>query len=138
MSAVRRGRNRNRRANPELHGGLLVRDILDGQILSMDRRRIGRVADVEAEIGEDGRLRLTNLVIGPEALAGRISHRLQRLFHRALKGRFEQRVPVSEIEELGPTVRLRKLAERYDLDSGDDWVALHILRFIPGNGREHE
>lgn len=115
-------------------GALLVRDILDNQIRSRERRRLGRVGDVELAFDDDGGVRLASIVLGPEALAGRISARLRRALRRLLGGRFERRVSVDEIDELGPTVRLRGRASAYDLDSGDRWVARNILRFIPGNG----
>ncbi len=116
-------------------GALVMRDILDAQLESADGRRMGRVGDVEAEWREDGSLHLVNLVVGPAVLAGRISGRLRGPVGRLLSGRMEHRIPVAEIEELGPTVRLRRPARDYSIGGAEEWVAKHILRFIPGNGR---
>jgi hypothetical protein len=121
-------------AQGDARGAFLVRDMLDDAIRSRDRRRLGRVTELELELGPDNSLRVTYVLLGVEAHVGRIAHPLRRFLARFLKGRFEKRVPVSEIEEIGPTVRLRGMATDYDLDSGDRWVARKLLRFIPGNG----
>ena len=64
---------------------------------------------------------------------GRVGSRLRPLAHLLLRGRFEHRIPMAEIEDVGPTVRLRGTAEEYGLDQSDRWLAEHILRFIPGS-----
>lgn len=116
-------------------GALLMRDVMDGQLESSDRRRIGRVGDLEAELAADGRLRITAILVGPQVLLGRLSYRLRGPAGRLLRGRFLQRVPIDDVEEVGPTVRLRRSAEEYPTARGDTWVAERILRFIPGSGR---
>ncbi len=116
-------------------GALLMRDVMDGQLESSDRRRIGRVGDLEAELAADGRLRITAILVGPQVLLGRLSYRLRGPADRLLRGRFLQRVPIDDVEEVGPTVRLRRSAEEYPTARGDTWVAERILRFIPGSGR---
>ena len=50
-----------------------IRDIIDSQLETREKRRIGRVSDIEAIWQEDGKLVLSSLVIGPQALAGRIA-----------------------------------------------------------------
>jgi sporulation protein YlmC with PRC-barrel domain len=112
---------------------LAMGDIMDMQLETSDGRHVGRVADIEAELREDGTLALTHLVVGPEALSGRVASRLRPLAHRLLRGRFDHRIPLAEIQEVGPTVRLRGTAEEYGLDRSDRWLAEHILRFIPGS-----
>ena len=112
---------------------LAMADIMDMQLETSDGCHVGRVADIEAELRDDGALVLTHLVVGPEALSGRVGSRLRPLAHLLLRGRFEHRIPVAEIEDVGPTVRLRGTAEEYGLDRSDRWLAEHILRFIPGS-----
>lgn len=119
----------------ESRGALLVRDILDAQLETRDHRKVGRVADVRAEWARDGTLHAVELEIGPEALAGRISPRLRRIVGAFLRDRFEHDIPVGEIAEVGPTVRLKGLASEYEVGRAEEWVARHVLRFIPGNGR---
>ena len=112
---------------------LAMGDIMDMQLETSDGRHVGRVADIEAELCADGTLVLTHLVVGPEALGGRVASRLRPLAHLLLCGRCDHRIPVAEIEDVGPTVRLRGTAEEYGLDRSDRWLAEHILRFIPGS-----
>lgn len=113
-------------------------DIMDQQLESADGRLIGRVADIEMEWREDGSLVFTHLLLGPEALAGRVAEHMRPLAHRLLGGRFERRIPLSEIEDLGTTIRLRGTAaqyrEQYGVGRSERWLASHILRFIPGSG----
>src|SRR5829696_9045 len=116
-------------------GALLVRDVMDSQLESSDGRRIGRVGDLEAELSPDGRLRVTAVLVGPQVLLGRLSFRLREPADRLLRGRFLQRVAIEEVEETGPTVRLRGRADDYTTDRGDRWVAERVLRYIPGHGR---
>ena len=109
-----------------------IRDILDSQLLTSDGRRIGRVADIEAEARADGSLVLTYLVIGPQALAGRINTHLRDLFRFIFRDRFDHRIPLSEVTKFGPTLHLRGKAKDYAIGQSDRWLAEHILRWIPG------
>jgi hypothetical protein len=123
---------------PGLHEQRLLsmRDIVDGQLETVDDRRVGRVADLFAEWRPDGTLVVTDIVVGPEALARRVADLLGALAARLLRGRHEHRIPVSEVEEVGPTVRLRGKRSDYPLTGADDWIVEHIIRFIPGGGAE--
>lgn len=115
---------------------LVMRDIVDAQLVTLDGRRVGRAADLEAELGADGRLILRRIVLGPEAHAGRISAVLGGWLHRLLGGRFEHEIDLSELEEVGPVLHLRRRASEYDLGGTDEWIMDHLLRWIPGNGRQ--
>jgi hypothetical protein len=113
-------------------------DIMDQQLESADGRMIGRVADIEVEWRKDGSLVLTHLLLGPEALVGRVAEYMRPLAHRLLSGRFERRIPFSEVEDLATTIRLRGTAEmyreQYGIGCSERWLASHVLRFIPGSG----
>ena len=112
-----------------------IRDILDSQLLTSDGKRIGRVADITAEEHTDGSMKLTHLVVGPQALAGRINTHVEALFHFFLRDRFEHSIPISEVTRFGPTLILRGKAEDYPVGQSERWIAKHILRWIPGNGQ---
>ena len=114
---------------------LVMRDIMDSQLEAADKRHIGRVADIEAEWHDDGKLVLTNIVTGPEALTGRVASRLRPIARFLLRGHFEHRIPLSDVKDFGPTLHLRKKAQDYSVGQSDQWIADHILRWIPGNGR---
>ncbi len=112
-----------------------IRDILDSQLLTKDGKRIGRVADIAAEQYPDGSLRLTHLLLGPQALAGRINRHVQACFQFFLRDRFEHSIPISEVTRFGPTLILQGKAEDYRVGQSERWIAQHILRWIPGNGQ---
>ena len=112
-----------------------IRDILDSQLLTSDGKRIGRVADISAKEHPDGSLKLADLLLGPQALAGRVNSHLGALFHFFLRDRFEHSIPISEVTRFGPTLILRGKAEDYAAGQSERWIAKHILRWIPGNGQ---
>ena len=114
---------------------LLMREIMDGQLVTRDGRSLGRVDDVAAEWADDGRLRLVELRTGPQALAGRVASPLRGLSRRLFRNRFEQAIPIDEVLELGPDIKLRQAAGAYRTGGSDEWIASRILRFIPGSGR---
>ena len=121
---------------PEVHDDqtFSIADIIDNQLETSDGIEIGRVADIEAEWRDDGQLVLTNLVTGPQALAGRVSSRLQPIFRFFLRDRFEHRIPLKEVESFGPTLHLGGKAADYPVGQSERWIAEHILRWIPGSG----
>lgn len=111
-----------------------IRDIIDSQLETRDKRRIGRVSDIEAVWQENGTLFLSSLVIGPQALAGRIAAPLRSAVRFVLRDRFDHHIPLSDVEDFGPTLRLRGSAADYPVGLSDTWIADHILRWIPGSG----
>jgi hypothetical protein len=111
-----------------------IADILDSQLEANDKKNIGRVADIEVVWREDGALVLTELTTGPQALAGRVARPLRALFQLLFRNRFENSIPLSEVEEFGPTLHLHKKAADYPVGQSDRWLADHILRWIPGSG----
>jgi hypothetical protein len=111
-----------------------MRDIVDGQLRTREGRRIGRVAEIEAEWTPRG-LILRRLILGPEAHASRVWGRLADGLHRLLGGRYEHSIDVSEIEEIGPNVMLKQTADAYDVGDTDAWIRDHIFRFIPGSDK---
>ena len=121
---------------PEVRGDrtFSIADIIDNQLETSDGIEIGRVADIEAEWRDDGQLVLTNLVTGPQALAGRVSSRLRPISRFFLRNRFEYHIPLKEVERFGPTLHLRNKAADYPVGQSERWIAEHILRWIPGSG----
>jgi hypothetical protein len=110
-----------------------MRDIADGQLVSADGKRLGRVADVAGVIRADGTLVLSALALGPVALARRISSAADGVARSLGAVRLERVVPLEEVAEFGAALRLRSKAATYDLADGDEW-ARSVLRFIPGSG----
>ena len=114
---------------------LVMHNIMDNQLETRDKRKIGRVADIEAELSSDGTFVLTKLVTGPQALAVRVSSHLRPLARFLFRDHFEHNIPLAEVTEIGPTLYLRGMPGDYAVGQSDRWIADHILRWIPGNGR---
>ena len=120
---------------PDLQDEILsIRDIIDSQLETSDNVEIGRVADIETEWSADGKLVLTSLITGPQALARRTAAPLEALIRFFLRDRFEQRININDVEHFGPTLRLRGKAADYQTGQSEKWIADHILRWIPGSG----
>lgn len=113
---------------------LFIRDMLDSQLESADHLALSRVADIEMELQEDGRLVLTALLTGPQALAGRLAGSLRRACTFVLRNRFEVRLPLDEVVSFGATIHLRRKAEEYQVGRSERWIARHLLHWIPGGG----
>jgi sporulation protein YlmC with PRC-barrel domain len=111
---------------------LFMRDVVDGQLRTREGRRIGRVAEIEVEWTARG-LFLRSMVLGPEAHASRVWGRFGDWLSRFFKGRYEHRIPIDEVEEIGPNVMLKELADAYDVGDADGWIRDHLFRFIPGS-----
>lgn len=117
---------------------LVMRSIIDNQLETTDHKRIGRVGDIEAAWGEDGQLVLTHLLTGPQVLAGRLHPGLRKLARFFLRDRFEQRLEISEVEKIGPTIRLRRNSAEYPIGRSEKWITDHIIGWIPGSGRKSQ
>ena len=111
-----------------------IRDIIDSQLETSDKHSIGRVSDIEGEWQDDGTLVITHLIVGPQALAGRVAEPLRGFVRFFLRDRFDNRIPLSDVENFGPTLQLRKEASDYRVGQTDAWIANYILRWIPGSG----
>src|SRR5918912_1753523 len=85
---------------------LLMRDIVDNQLVDCEGERITKVAGVEVELREDARPVVRALLVGPEPMARRIGPRLGRLVQRITGGRREVRIPWERVEEAGPDIKL--------------------------------
>ncbi|GCE47037.1 hypothetical protein EI42_00562 [Thermosporothrix hazakensis] len=115
---------------------LAIRDIIDSQLVTEDGLRIGRVASIECLLGDDTSPVLLHLLVGPEALASRISPRLRKWLHFFLHGRFEYKIPLSEVKRFGPTLLLHGPASHYGPGRSEQWIARTLFRWIPGSGYE--
>jgi sporulation protein YlmC with PRC-barrel domain len=113
----------------------LVYRVLDDQLVDVDGRRCGRVDDIEL-IGAPGRpLELSGLLTGRGAYAPRLPRRLRglarRIFGDDFRGATVHRVPWSDVEDVGATVRLLGRAEDLGL-ARDDRALQRPFERMPG------
>ncbi len=109
-------------------------DFLDSQLESADHIEIGRVAGIEAEWREDGKLVLVALLTGPQALAGRVARPLYTFFRWIFHDHFDHAIPISELAKVELVLHLRNNAVNYPTGNIERWLTDYILRWIPGSG----
>ncbi len=113
---------------------LLMRDVVDCQLLDPDGERVTKVAGVEAKFREDGRPVVLALLVGPEPLARRIGPRIGRLVGRVTGGGREVRIPWEHVLDAGPDVHLDVPGSATGATRAEDWVRDRIIGRIPGSG----
>jgi hypothetical protein len=116
----------------------LVHDVLDAQLLDERDERIGRVDDLVLEWRDDGRIRLTDILIGGPARAQRLGA-WARAISRVLNHgrRIEQRVskvPFGGVRRIADTVCLDIDGEKLPSSHVETWLRDHIVCHIPGSG----
>ncbi len=119
--------------------------LLDNQVVDRHRLPIGRVDDLEVEVG-DGRPRVTEIVIGAEALGDRVGGFLGRWMAAAsarLRAPAEEpgppRIEIGAVEEIEPLIELK--VEKDDLPEVaglERWLAAHFVGRLPGSGDASE
>ncbi len=112
---------------------VLMRDVVDNQLLDSDGERVTKVAGVDAELLEGERPMVRALLVGPEPLARRIGPRIGRLVERITHGRREVRIPWEHVWEVGPDVKLNIPADATGATHVEDWVREKIIGRIPGS-----
>jgi sporulation protein YlmC with PRC-barrel domain len=101
----------------------LALGVLDHQLLDSEKRRCGKVDDLELEGLGEGKPQVAAILAGAPAWRGR--GRLGRVLAGLAGGR-TVRIPWEEVTEIGSAVHLRKTAAELQLGRGDDrarpWV----------------
>ena len=126
---------------PTLDAGVAL---LDRQLVDKDGYLAGKVDDLEFDDpGEPSRRpRLTAILAGPGALAGRLGGPAGRWLAavsvrlRAPGQQGPARVPWRDVDEVGSAVKLRVGRDQLGTDAGEDWVREHLIGRIPGAGDE--
>lgn len=115
--------------------------LLDAQVVDAERLPIGRVDDLELEVGE-GEHRVTALLTGAQALGERLDGRLGNAIASAaarLRGPGGSpeatRIDIRLVDELEPMVRLSvRFADLRDVADLERWLARHLIAPLPGTG----
>lgn len=110
----------------------IVRKVLDHEVVDVNDVPCGVVDDVELEGGPGGELKVTALLVGVGAWAGR----LPWVFGAAAKKVFggqRTRVPWGEVWIVGERIKLKSPASEVNL-GGADRRASGIVEKLPGSG----
>jgi hypothetical protein len=118
--------------------------LLDRQLVDPKRRLAGKVDDLELELGDDGKLRVTAILTGPGVLARRLGGMtFGRWRERALTVLAEgdpptTRIPIARVAKIGNHVDLLDDREGLATFATERWVQDHIIGHIPGSGHAPE
>lgn len=117
-------------------------DLLDRQVLDREGRPVGKVDDIELAL-ESGRMRVTALLLGPQALGGRLGGRLGRWI-AAMAQRIGDhdgpiRLPIEDVGAFDVSIELKVPAEEIGrVGDLEDWLRDHFISRIPGARRAAE
>jgi len=113
-------------------------DLLDRQILDRDGYLVGKVDDVELTRDADGRLHVTVLLVGPQALGQRMGGRLGAWISGAA-GRLHPdehpdpiRIPYALVESRTSALQLSVTHDRLPEPTLEAWLREHVISRIPG------
>lgn len=114
--------------------------LLDRQVVDRDGEPVVKVDDVEFTLGNDGELRLTALLAGPEALGRRLGGRLglwvAAAGRRLRRGLAEPpRIPIEDVAEIADPIRLHLHRDDLSFPHSEAWVRERVVDRLPGRGR---
>ncbi|SFW85922.1 PRC-barrel domain-containing protein [Amycolatopsis australiensis] len=110
--------------------------LLDRQILGEDGTVVGKVDDLD--LRPDGDTFVVDaLLVGPEALAGRLGGPVGKLLHRIGRG-FRtgppQRIPMTAIRRVEPAIVVTTAVAQATTSPSQEWLRRRIVDRIPGAG----
>ncbi|WP_406043887.1 hypothetical protein OG799_05925 [Micromonospora sp. NBC_00898] len=119
----------------------LAKQLLDRQIVDRDGRLVGRVDDIAFAVDDEGFPYVDSLLTGQGALGQRMGGRIGRILV-GIADRFVDdppvrpiRIPLTMIERVDSTVRLRAAAADLPPAPVEDWLRRHLIDRIPGANR---
>ena len=121
----------------------LGHDVLDAQLIDRQKRKIGRVDSLVLVLRDDGPPRVATILVGGPVRARRIG-RWMTLVSRALRavGRVRRegvtRIPFDAVRCIGDTIQVDVDGDTLEAKHVEDWLAEHVVRHIPGSGRDGE
>jgi hypothetical protein len=115
---------------------LLVRDVLDNQLIDATGKNAGKVDGITMELREGQPPRIAFLEVGPVTLARRLNHRLgdwvARIDAHLGSGRGAPiRIPVSRVVLDEPALRLDLAVINTPIMALEKWLRAKIVRHIP-------
>jgi hypothetical protein len=118
---------------------LLMRDVLDQQIMDRDRHLMNRVDGIALEVRPNEPPRVVYLELGLPTLAARWSERLgawaRRLARRWGGARPEPvRIPWSKVRQIDLDLHVDERAEESPALAVDRWLYARFISKIPGAG----
>jgi sporulation protein YlmC with PRC-barrel domain len=120
---------------------LLVRDVLDKQMLDRDGDKMGKVDGVVLQVSEEGPPRVVYLEAGAPTLARRLGPRIGRWVSRLARrwgGAHPEsyRIPWTRVREVTLDVRIDVKADETRVNVVEDWLRTHVVEHLPGGKKQ--
>ena len=115
---------------------LLVRDVLDNQLLDATGENAGKVDGIALELRDGQPPRVAFLEVGPVTLARRLNHRLGAWVaridaHLGIGRGTPIRIPVSRVTLDEPSLRVDLAVNKSPIMAFEKWLRATIVRRIP-------
>lgn len=120
---------------------LLVRDVLDKQLIDRNGVKIGRVDSLLFELRPGQAPRVAFIELGAVALSRRLgprAHKIAGYLAEKIAGkgrRRARRIAWTKVRAEGPTIEYTGDAQKTALLAWQKWLTSHVIRHIPGAGR---
>jgi sporulation protein YlmC with PRC-barrel domain len=118
---------------------LVVRDLLDKQVLDRRNRKIGKVDGLVMQLRKDAPPRLAILEIGAVTLARRLHSRLAE-WVEVIERRWGPgdgrpvRIPYSKVTDVGLDVEVDVDGDEIGAFRWENWLKTHVLSYLPWSG----
>ena len=115
---------------------LLVRDVLDKQMLDWHNEKLAKVDAIVLQISPDAPPRVVYLEAGATALGRRLGRRIGR-WVAALARRWggehpeAYRIPWTRVRQIGIDIRIDLEAANTRVYVLEDWLRIHIVEHLP-------
>jgi hypothetical protein len=119
-------------------------ELMDRQIVDHEGRLVAKVADVEIEERDDGRIAVTGLLTGPGVLGPQLGGALGSIttaIWSRLSGRSKEdpkRLDIAAVAEIATTIKLNVSRRTADVDGFELWVRDRVIAALPGQGTDPE
>ncbi|WP_329201735.1 MULTISPECIES: hypothetical protein [unclassified Streptomyces] len=114
--------------------------LLDRQILSEEGAPLAKVDDLEVSEDDHGYLYVSAILIGPTALAPRLSGRPARLLDAIARrlttgdAHGHARIDMSRIIRIGAALTATISTDEEAVHPLEDWIRDHVIAPLPGSG----
>lgn len=114
-------------------------DLLDRQVVDSEGRPVGRLDDIEVDVPSPQAAAVTEFALGAATLGPRVGGwlgaRMVDVAERLATDEASPVLPVSEVTEWAPLIRLRRPLRSLPGVAGlERWLGVHVVSRLPGGG----